>query len=229
VGEWYPYAYSPQLQSFGGDLIDRDSFLTAEGALNGPEAVAWGEWWQGLFENGYANTTEQDGNPEFLEGTVAMQLNGNWGGVEALAEFGDDMLFLPPPDLGQGPVIGGQSWMFGVSSTCEDPEGAMEYINFSLQDEYVAEFTNAIGLIPTTDEAAALTENYQPGGVLEVFKEYSEQFALIRPPTPAYAVISEVYTKAAEDIKNGADVQSTLDQAVAEIDADIAANDGYGF
>ena len=56
TGEWWPYAYSPLLQSFGGDLIDRDTMLTADGALNGPEAVAWGEWFQGLFESGYAST-----------------------------------------------------------------------------------------------------------------------------------------------------------------------------
>ena len=36
-GEWIPYAYSPLLQSFGGDLIDRSDFQTADGALNGPK------------------------------------------------------------------------------------------------------------------------------------------------------------------------------------------------
>jgi multiple sugar transport system substrate-binding protein len=25
TGEWYPYAFSPFLQSFGGDLIDRST------------------------------------------------------------------------------------------------------------------------------------------------------------------------------------------------------------
>lgn len=229
VGEWYPYAFSPQLQSFGGDLIDRSTYLTADGALNGPEAIAWGDWWQSLFTDGYAATTEQDGNPEFLEGTAALQLNGNWGGVDAIKKYGDDMLFLPMPDFGKGPVIGGQSWMFGISTDCDNVEGANAYLNFSTQDKYVAEFSNAIGLIPTTDAAAAMTENYKPGGALEVFKKYSEKFVVIRPPTPAYSVISSVFTKAAEDIKNGADVKSTLDQAVSEIDADIQANDGYGF
>jgi len=48
TGEWYPYAFSPFLQSFGGDLIDRSAFKTAEGALNGEAAVAWGDWWQKL-------------------------------------------------------------------------------------------------------------------------------------------------------------------------------------
>jgi multiple sugar transport system substrate-binding protein len=45
TGEWYPYGFSPFLQSFGGDLIDRSTYLTAEGALNGEAAVAWGNWW----------------------------------------------------------------------------------------------------------------------------------------------------------------------------------------
>ncbi|MCB0132361.1 MAG: extracellular solute-binding protein, partial [Caldilineaceae bacterium] len=31
TGEWFPYAFSPFLQSFGGDIIDRDTYLTAEG------------------------------------------------------------------------------------------------------------------------------------------------------------------------------------------------------
>lgn len=37
TGEWWSYAYSPMLQSFGGDLIDRSTFTTAEGLLNGPK------------------------------------------------------------------------------------------------------------------------------------------------------------------------------------------------
>ncbi|MDG1432201.1 MAG: ABC transporter substrate-binding protein, partial [Paracoccaceae bacterium] len=30
TGEWYPYAFSPFLQSFGGDIVDRSTDLTAE-------------------------------------------------------------------------------------------------------------------------------------------------------------------------------------------------------
>ena len=32
-GEWYTYAFSPFLQSFGGDMIDRETYLGAEGVL----------------------------------------------------------------------------------------------------------------------------------------------------------------------------------------------------
>ena len=41
-GEWYPYAFSPFLQSFGGDMIDRETMTSAEGVLNGEEAAALG-------------------------------------------------------------------------------------------------------------------------------------------------------------------------------------------
>ena len=53
AGEWYTYAFSPVVQAFGGDLIDTET-LSAEGVLNGPEAVAAMEWIRSLFENGYS-------------------------------------------------------------------------------------------------------------------------------------------------------------------------------
>ena len=60
-GEWIPYAYSPLLQSFGGDLIDRSDFQTADGALNGPEALEWATWFRGLVDSGYMAQTSGDG------------------------------------------------------------------------------------------------------------------------------------------------------------------------
>ncbi|GAA4606317.1 ABC-type glycerol-3-phosphate transport system substrate-binding protein [Actinoplanes octamycinicus] len=51
--EWWTYGYSPLLQSFGGDLIDRNTYKTSDGIINGPKALAWGAWLQGLVKNGY--------------------------------------------------------------------------------------------------------------------------------------------------------------------------------
>ncbi len=232
TGEWYPYAFSPFLQSFGADLIDRSTYLTAEGVLNGEEAVAWGNWWQSLFERGLAPGTSQDGadrDTGFIDGKYALQWNGNWAALPALEAFGDDMLFLPAPDFGNGSTIGAASWQFGVAASSENQEGANAFIAFAIQDQYLAEFSNGIGLIPATLSAAAMTENYAPGGPLEVFFGLSEAQGLIRPPTPGYPVMALVFEKAAADIANGADVQDALDAAVDEIDADIEANSGYGF
>lgn len=229
TGEWYPYAFSPFLQSFGGDIVDRSTYKTAEGALNGEAALAFGEWWQGLFANGYAPATQDpaDRDGGFAAGKYAFSWNGNWAALNTLKQF-PDTVFLPAPDFGNGPKIGAASWQFGVSATSKQPEGAAAFIEFALQDKYLTEFSNGIGLIPPTTTAAAVTENYKPGAPMEVFFGLSAGQALVRPVTPGYVVQAKVFEKALADIANGADVAATLDAAVDEINADIEKNGGYG-
>ncbi len=230
TGEWYPYAFSPLLQSFGGDIVDRSTYQTAEGVLNGEEAQAFGEWWQSLFAEGYAPGTSQDPAARdngFIEGRYAFSWNGNWAALGALNAF-DDTLFLPAPDFGNGPKIGAASWQFGISATTAHPEGAAAFIEFALQDQYLAAFSDGIGLIPATASAAAMTENYAEGGPMSVFFDLSAEQALVRPVTPGYVVAAKVFEKALADIANGADVADTLDAAVDEINSDIARNSGYG-
>ncbi|KQW83534.1 sugar-binding protein [Devosia sp. Root413D1] len=230
TGEWYPYAYSPLLQSFGGDIVDRSTYKTAEGKLNGDAALAFGEWWQGLFTAGYAQATQDpaDRDAGFNSGKYAFSWNGNWAAIGTLAAY-DDVLFLPAPDFGNGPKIGAASWQFGVSAKSAHPDGAAKFIEFALQDKYLAAFSDGIGLIPATASAAALTENYKPGGKLAVFFDLSAKQALLRPVTPGYVVEAKVFEKALADIANGASVADTLDAAVDEIDADIEKNGNYGF
>jgi multiple sugar transport system substrate-binding protein len=231
TGEWYPYAFSPFLQSFGGDIIDRSTYKTAEGALNGEAAVAFGEWWQSLFTEGYVPGTSQDPADRdngFNDGKYAFSWNGNWAGKVALQSGIDDLLFLPAPNFGNGPKIGAASWQFGVSKSCPSPESANAFIEFALQDKYLAAFSDGIGLIPATPSAAAMTQDYKKGGALAVFFGLSEGQALVRPVTPGYVVAAKVFEKALADIANGADVADTLDAATDEINADIEKNGGYG-
>jgi multiple sugar transport system substrate-binding protein len=230
TGEWYPYAFSPFLQSFGGDIVDRSTYATADGVLNGEAALEFGEWWQSLFAEGYAPGTSQDPadrDAGFNEGKYAFAWNGNWAAVPTL-EAVEDVVFLPAPDFGNGPTIGAGSWQFGISATTEHPEGAAAFIEFALQDKYLAAFSDGIGLIPSTTSAAAMTDKYAEGGPLEVFFGLSKEQALVRPVSPGYVVAAKVFEKALADIANGADVADTLDAAVDEIDADIERNQGYG-
>ena len=228
TGEWWSYAYSPMLQSFGGDLIDRSSFATAEGVLNGPEAAAWGEWFQKLFADGYVNPSPAD-DQGFLQGRVALWYTGSWSANDVVKAYGDDALFLPAVDFGNGPKIGGASWHWGISSACADPEGAWQFIQHVMTPENVALMSETTGLVPTTAEGAALTENYKEGGPYRVFFDMADRFAVLRPATPGYLRISSEFEQAGIKIRDGANVQDTLDDAVDAIDQDIADNNNYGF
>lgn len=227
-GEWWPYAYSPMLQSFGGDLINRDGYKTADGVLNGPEAVAWAEWFQGLIADGYIpGKSGQDAQADFLNGKSAMVYNGSWGSKSAMeSDIADDIVFLPPPDLGNGPKVGAASWQWGIGSSCKAADGAEDFLKVLLSDENIAAQAQAAGTIPATDAAAALVPGYEPGGVNDVFRQFAKAFATPRPETPGYPFISATFAKATQDIVDGADAQTALDQAVAEIDGNQKSN-GY--
>jgi len=229
TGEWYAYAFGPMLQSSGGDLVDTAN-NRADGAINGDAALAFGEWWQSLFTRGLVPGTSQDSADRetgFLDGKYALQLNGNWAALPPLEKFGDDMLFLPAVDFGNGPKIGAASWQFAISATTSHKAGAAKFIEFAIQDKYLAAFSDGIGLIPPTPNAAAMSEKYRPGGPLEVFFDLSEKQATLRAVTPGYVVASSEFEKAMADIANGADVADTLDAAADAIDQDIENNKGY--
>jgi len=230
TGEWWPYAYSPMLQSFGGDLINRETYLEAEGVLNGPEAVAWGEWFQNLFVGGYAPPTPAD-DQGFLQGRIPLWYTGSWSATAVREQYGDDALFLPPPDLGNGPVIGAGSWQMGVSTNCpaDAVEGAFEFVRSTVEPENIAMMSEATSLIPTSLAAAELTEDYAEGGQFRIFFDIAEAFAKVRPQTPGYLTLSSQFEQAGLSIRDGGNVQDALDDAVDNIEQDIADNNGFGF
>ena len=115
----------------------------------------------------------------------------------------------------------------GSAPTCDNPEGALDYLKFALQDKYVAAVAEATGTIPATDAAAALVKGYEAGGVNDIFRQYSKKFAEVRPQTPGYPFIATTFTKAAQDIVNGGDPQAALDQAVSDIDANQQSNNYF--
>ncbi len=199
TGEWYPYAFSPFLQSFGGDLIDRSTFQTAEGALNGDAAAKWGAWWQKLFTEGYAPGTSQtsaDRDTAFIDGRYGLQWNGDWAAAKAIETLKDDVLFLPGPDFGNGPKIGAGSWQWAISSTCDQPEGANAFIDFVSQPKQIAEFAESRTSIPARSDAVPFTTKWKEGSPIAIFRDYSKAEGI---DPAAHAAVSE----ARQDLREG--------------------------
>jgi hypothetical protein len=176
------------------------------------------------------NMTDYPGMKDMLQFLIARDTMHQQQWLAAIEELGDDVVFLPAPDFGHGSTIGAGSWQWAVSASCpeDQAEVAQGFIEYLLEPEQVAGSADAQNVIPGRADARPLTDKFDEGGALAVFYDLSEAQALIRPPTPAYTSMALIFEKAAADIANGADVQTALDAAVDEIDADIAANSGYG-
>jgi multiple sugar transport system substrate-binding protein len=226
AGEWFTYAFSPLLQSAGGDLIDRSAYQSAEGALNGPRSVAAMSALQDWFSGGYVDPNLDDA--AFVSGRVALSWAGHWEYARYAAALGDDLLLLPLPDFGQGSRTGQGSWVWGITKGSEHPQAAARWLEFLLQPAEVLAMATANGAVPATQAAVDRSALYRKDGPLRLFThQLRGGLSVPRPQTPAYPVITSAFQQAFRDIRNGADVQTTLDAAVAIIDQDIRDNQGY--
>ncbi len=104
----------------------------------------------------------------------------------------------------------------------------MRFLTFILQPEEILRMVRANGAVPGTHPALARSHPYGTGGSLRLFAtQLVEGYAVARPRTPAYPVISSAFEEAFLAIRNGADVREALDGAVRVIDRDIRDNHGY--
>jgi multiple sugar transport system substrate-binding protein len=227
-GEWFTYGFSPILQSFGGDLIDRSDYSKASGVLDGPESVAAMTTFQKWFENGWVDPAPAGDDSFFGAKTAAVSFVGHWMWPAHSEALGDDLLVLPMPNFGGTLVTGMGSWNYGITSSCPNPEGAWEVLKFLVSPEEALAMANANGAVPARISALEQSELYKKGGPLYVFvQQLNTGRGVPRPITPAYATITSAFAEAVDNIIAGADVQTELTRIAEIIDQDIEDNQGY--
>ncbi|MEM9034403.1 MAG: sugar ABC transporter substrate-binding protein [Actinomycetota bacterium] len=227
-GEWYTYGFSPILQSFGGDLVDRSDYLSATGVLDGAASVEAMETFQGWFENGWVDPAAAGDDSFHGAQTAAVAFVGHWQYGVNVEGLGDDLLVLPMPNFGGEAVTGMGSWNYGISSGCEDPDAAWEVLEHLVSVEEILRMTDGNGAVPSRLSALEQSSLYGEGAPLEVFaQQLAEGRGVPRPIFPGYATVTEEFASAVADIIAGADVQSELTSAAEAIDQNIEDNAGY--
>ncbi|OIO97073.1 MAG: ABC transporter substrate-binding protein [Anaerolineae bacterium CG2_30_64_16] len=227
AGEWFTYGFSPIVQGFGGDLINRKDYQSADGVLNGPEAVAAMKWFKGLFDKGYAISQPAGDDDFYGKKITALSYVGHWMWTPHHEGLGDDLVLLPMPVWTKRPATGMGSWNWGITSSCENPDAAWKFLEYLIEPDQILRMTNANGAVPARLSAIKKSDLYAANGPLNSFVQQLQNYAIPRPVTPAYPTITSEFSKVVSDIISGADVQETLDKAVKAIDQDIQDNQGY--
>ena len=226
--EWFTYAFSPLIQSAGGDLINREDYQSARDVLNSPAAVFAMRNLQTWINNGWVDHNVDDA--AFTTGRVALSWAGHWEYQRYQEAWGDDLVLLPLPDFGKGSRTGQGSWVWGITRYCEQPRAAADFLEYLLQPGQVLAMANANGAVPATATAIKQSALYREDGPLHLFVvQLNEGYAVPRPQTPAYPVISNAFRRAFADIRSRDDARAALDRAVQVIDQDIRDNRGYPF
>ncbi len=225
-GEWFTYGFSPILQSFGADLIDRNGYKTASGVLNGAAAVKAMTMFQSWFKNGY--TKYNPGNDtDFADGKAALSLVGHWQYNPLKKALGDNLILLPMPAFGGKSVTGMGSWNWGITSSSKSPDGAWAFLSYLMEPDQILRMTGANGAVPARKSALAKDPLFKQGGDLWEFVDQLENTAVPRPQTPAYSVITQAFQDVIDNIAQGSDVKAQLDKATEKINQDLKDNNYY--
>ena len=225
--EFFPYAYAPIVQGFGGDLIDRRTLGTASGVLDGPASVDAVRHLKRWYAAGWASVHEQP--TDFATGKVALYWNGHWSYRAARKALGPDLVLLPLPDFGHGIKTGMGSWGWAISSTCRAPAGAWAFLASLLTPAAILHMSDVSGAVPARRSALRQSALYGAGGPLRMIVQQLALGGVPRPATPAYGTISLAFRAAIDNSVRGADVHAELSKAAARIDRQIATHHGYPY
>lgn len=224
--EFATYAFAPLLWSAGGDLIDRSSYRTAQGVLNGAASIRALTTLQQWVTDGLVDPNTE--NTAFVSGRSPISWVGHWEFRPNTAAFPGDVQLAPLPRLGPETKTGMGSWQWGLPAGAADGDAAWSFLQFLLTPTEVLRMTAANGAIPGLQSSLSQTTDFRPGGPQRLYADQLiDGVALPRPSTPAYPVITKAFATAVDRIVDGKDVRQELDRAALTIDRDIRANRGY--
>jgi fructooligosaccharide transport system substrate-binding protein len=193
---------------------------TAAGYLDTPEAIEAYEYWQSLYVDlGFApQATVPD----------AFQTNKS-ATMISFAAWGSVLNFIAP-DLNWGvtpipyhttPITQLGDFTPVVSANGTHVDAAKSFIQFVASPEGVLLYNEVTAMIPAR---TSLIEQ------LPVFAEYPNkifidemlEWGVTRPQSPGHAIYNSVFGKMMVDIAQGADIATSVEAAVLEIDAQLA-------
>jgi multiple sugar transport system substrate-binding protein len=224
--EWFTYGFAPVIWSAGGDLINRASYRTAQGVLNGVASVRALTTMQQWFRAGLVNPNV--GNTAFVRGRAPISWVGHWMYDAYHQAFPHDLRIVPLPRFGPHPASGLGSYQWGITSSATDGDAAWSFLDYLLRDRQVLQLTRADGAIPATRSAIRRSPAFAAGGPEHIYvQELEDGTARPRPQTPAYPAVTAAFSTAFLRIARGENVRRALDTAVRQIDANLADNHYY--
>lgn len=210
------YFFLPLIQSQGGNILSDDGLLT-DGYMNGEAAVNVLTWIKEMADNGYASATPAENSFELKQ--AAMALTGAWepANLEKFPDVNWGLMPMAKYDDGSKAVSACGSWTFAVSGQCAEDkrEGAAELVRFMTSTEAAAGMFAANSMPPSRQSSFSEIDQFSQEP-LSVFQYQLTNTAQARPVSVNYAVASNQFATAVQNVLTGMDVKEALDQAVEQ-------------
>jgi len=214
--ESYAQTLYPMLLSAGGGLVDEQSPYKVEGLFNSPANIDFLKRIQSWIDQGYID--ENRDHKAFSDARVAL----SWGGLDQYAaykaQFGDDLVVVPFPDLGGGSRYVQQAWGWGLTENCKDTQAAMRFLEFLFLSDEVNLAAQASGGLPGTFSGLSGFNAFSDSvSISSLVNDLESGVVTSQLKSPIYPIISNEFQKSFVRIRNGASVEESLETAVDSI------------
>lgn len=224
-----PYQLLPLAQSLGAtQFVSEDGLVTA-GYTNCPEMVKAGQFYSDTFNTWKISPKvgADESTNLFTSGQVAMFVGGSWQ-IPAMKSANLNFGYAPHPYFEGGVAVTPTgSWCAGVSAYSKQQAAAAKFVEYLTCDNETA--IQNFQLIKNLPSNIAALESIDTDPAYESFPDdvarlsayESLNTAMARPKMAGYTEWQSIVEEAFSDMMNGADPQTALDAAVAEIDRQL--------
>lgn len=225
------YQLQPLFESVGaGPGLTGDGLLQPDLLNEGWQEVAG--WYRDLYESGLSprGVSPNQTNDLFINGQVAFFYGGPW--TIARFEEADDLDYgvtYAPYFAGGTPATPTGSWALAINPNAANEEAARRFVEFAtLTGEGAYQTTASNPLPPVNVEAyelwrdgiAALTPKIGPA--IDIITHELQNTAVGRPRTVGYVAFETIMNRAFSDLRNGAEVEPTLQDAQDQLSSQLA-------
>lgn len=220
VGRIYQILALPN--SLGAPSIGADGF-TVSGILDSPEWIKALKFYKNTFDSGVSLrgvSADEVGN-NFRAGKVIFLIGGTWNQASADAAGFKSIAYSPCPTFKgyEGKVATPTgSWHFGLSAFSKHKDEAAEFIKYMSLGDGNTQWLAANGDIPATQKGIDNINNLSDAPeYLKIAAYEAAHTAVPRPVTPGYSEYETTVNAMLEDIRNGADVESSVKNTIDQI------------
>ena len=225
-----PYQVLPIPNSAGGDVFAEDG-LTSDGYLNSEAFVKGMQYYQDMHnEYGFApkGVSASETVGLFTAGKVAFICSNIYNYKNFSSLDGFNFGYTPFPFFADGqPASPTGSWHVSVSNYSQNKELAVELVKFFSLEEGNDIFLASRGafsakLADLDKYATDPAYNEFPLSIFKLASYEAANTAYPRPVTVGYGIFEKIIESTFSDIRNGLNVQESLDSAVDQLNAQLS-------
>ena len=212
--------------SMGGANISEDGY-SLDGVVNTEPWIKAMTWYQGLVNDGIASRgydADQLGDM-FYSGKMVFMVGGTWTRNGMTCDDEIDCTYAPCFEGYEDKVATSTgSWYFGINSQSENKDAAAEFIKYFTLGEGSDMWLNINGDVPSRlDKQEEIANDENATKDMKIAAYEAANTAYPRAVTPVFGEYSTILDQAWEDVRNGADVEDTLNYAVEQFDSAVAS------